>query len=284
MTQLPSALETLESYIEQIWDPKAKDMRLLRERILSGPLVQFFREDSSPSIPLRTVHNPEISVAVTPTARHTLKCDALPLSTDIELSNTDSYTLWFPAELTNLDYIRRILDLLQDGLVVFVNAIKERHPSASWTPEQNQGCDAHFFLKWLIKNLPVWSMQVGVDQHSIEPSLKYLFGVRNSFAHQNESVSHGKKGMFKMASKKNVMECFDRAGQLLLIFGGILGQNKIEFVQRNIRNLSEFFNSHALLKKQRKLDQRNVRYIIFLALLFSMIFTDADIFPVIVCN
>ncbi len=235
-------------------------MRLLRERILSGPLASFFREDSSPSLSFRAFHNPETSVPVSGSQARSPKRDALSWSTDIEISNTDSYTLWFPAELTNLDYIRRILDLLQDGLVVFVNVIKERYPSASWTPEQNKGCDAHFFLKWLIKNLPAWSMLVGVDQHSIEPSLKYLFGVRNSFAHQNESVSHGKKGMFKMASKKNVMECFDRAAQLLLIFGGILGQNKIEFVQRNIRNLSEFFNSHALLKRQRKLDQRSVRF------------------------
>ena len=167
---------------------------------------------------------------------------------NIKTSNTESYRLYFPLELTNLDYIRRIIDFLQEGFTIICDFIKKLYP----TIEKEEGDDSYHLLKWLIKTIDIWSQSISVDKNFIDISLNYLYSVRNSFAHQNDKVKHHTKGILKIASKKNVREFFKNGKNILSIFSERMGDDSIKFTEDNILFLEKQYEAHQKYKKERK--------------------------------
>jgi len=75
-----------------------------------------------------------------------------PKELKVEINETENYIMNFPLELTNLDYIRRILDFLQSGLKIFINQIRL---FCKDTPNYEQD-DTMYLLKWMKKNGNKW--------------------------------------------------------------------------------------------------------------------------------
>jgi len=162
---------------------------------------------------------------------------------EIKTSNTESYEIYFPLELMNLDYIRRILDFLQDGLKIFVSKIRG---SAC----DDQFADSYYLLKWLIDNVQTWTKGTGIVPENILPTLQYLYNVRNVFSHQSDEVKHTHLGMLNIKSEDNVDESFKYAKELLTIMSAYL-RGGLEFTQDNILILREQFHSHQKWKNMR---------------------------------
>ena len=173
------------------------------------------------------------------------------LSMDIEVSNNEKYQLKFPLELTNLDYIRRILDMLQDPLHIFVNHIGRICP-VLWD-EKLEGRCVYYLIKYLKNNINIWAPALGIHPPIVMNHLEYLHNVRNSFSHTKGDIrSPKRKKSYKLGESQNVRECFDRTTQLLTIISVSLGPNNLEFSQRNIENLERQYNHHRLWKQERK--------------------------------
>lgn len=187
------------------------------------------------------------------TLKNGKKVQMPPFELSVEISEKDNYLLRFPLELTNLDYIRRILDFLQDGLKIFITQIRI---ICSETDNYEQD-DVFYLLKWMKKNASKWIPLVGQSNESMIVIIEYLLSIRNSFAHQNKKVEHSKKGKLNITSKNNVIEVFQTADKLLSILSASLsGRNfeSIQFCLRNITNLEYQFECHSLWKKKRKIN------------------------------
>ena len=120
----------------------------------------------------------------------------------VRVNNLDGYTLLFPFELSNLDYIRRILEFLRDGLFRFVDiAIKHntvmRNEYEKIKREGKDIDDIYYILRCLKDSHESWARDIGYSPQDIFPSLNFLFNLRNSFAHQNKEVNHIQKGKVK---------------------------------------------------------------------------------------
>jgi len=174
----------------------------------------------------------------------------------VKTNNEDGYPLLFPFELSNLDYIRRILDFLKEGLIIFVD-FGIRNNREIWEQydkiekEGNKVDDSYYILKCLKNSHVSWANQFGYSPNDIFVSLSFLFSLRNSFSHQNKDVSILKNGKAKIYSKNTVFDAFNHSKYILSICSIIIN-NAIDFTLHNIGNLEKQFNEHLILKKQRK--------------------------------
>ncbi len=165
----------------------------------------------------------------------------------IYINNTDTQRQIFPLELTNTDYIGRIISLLSPGLMIFIDFIRQSIPELG--RNYVSGKDTYYYLKWLSENKHHWG--IGIDHNQLTNILSYLSSNRNSHAHANELVQHYEKGVFYINSKENVEACFDTSLALLGILGQTIRNDSIIFSQRNIASLKEQYLAHQIWKKER---------------------------------
>lgn len=166
---------------------------------------------------------------------------------NVFLNNTETQKYFFPLELTNIDYIGRIINMVSPGLMIFIDFIRESIPELG--RNYVSGKDTYYYLKWLSENQRYWC--IGMDQNLLTNILSYLSSNRNSHAHLNDVVQHYEKGVFLIDSKENVEACFDTSLTLLGILGQTIRNDSIIFTQRNIASLKEQFMAHQLWKEER---------------------------------
>lgn len=172
----------------------------------------------------------------------------------VKINNKESYELLFPFELSNLDYVRRILDFLKEGLIIFVQygikinrEMKEQYDKIE--SEGNHVNDSYYILKCLKDSHRSWIPQVGYSINDLYPSLSFLFNLRNSFSHQNKKV-YCESGSKKTFERDTVLDAFNHSKKLLSICS-MQVNNEIYFTIENLNNLEMQFYQHSSSKQQR---------------------------------
>jgi len=170
---------------------------------------------------------------------------------DVEINNQEKYRLHFPYELTNLDYLRRVMDFLQFPVLTFIKYLKRL--SHRLNERQLKGECVYYLLKFLIKNIEIWLPLTGLVVSSILPEITYLHEIRNSFSHTRCDVQAPNfKKKFKLGEARNTFKFFETARKFLTILSGIMGPNNIEYSLRNISNLRTQYETHKRWKRERK--------------------------------
>ena len=197
--------------------------------------------------PVRSLNEPSISLFM----KRERDVVIPALSLEVEITNQEKYQLYFPYELTNLDYLRRIMDFLQIPALTFVNYIKSICPRLQ--NQELKGECVYYLLKFLIKTINIWGTVTGIVPSSILPYLRYLHEIRNSFSHTRGDVrAPNSRNAFRLGDARTTIECFEKATYFLGMISAKLGTNNIEFALRNIEKLKRQYDTHKKWKHERK--------------------------------
>jgi len=172
-----------------------------------------------------------------------------PESFIFKISNTENYPIFFPIEMRNKHYIVDLMDILREGLLLFIQKIRRKCSRL----EEPEGEDVYYLLKWLKNNVKIWHPVVlpGLVEGPIVNQIFNLLNLRNSFSHQNDTMTNNRRGALKTVSTSNVDQCFQDCMNLLSTIGIILGHGKTEFIQENMIALDKQRRLHQLYKKKR---------------------------------
>jgi hypothetical protein len=156
------------------------------------------------------------------------------------------YFLYFPLELTNLDYLRRILDITGSGLFPVV---KERAPQivsalqrrGTYKPELDDlgGTDTYHLLKHVKDHIDEYAGYMGGAGKLLKDAVEWMMEQRNAWAH-----SHRTKEGEAVWKYEQVRNTFVMARELLLALK--------DFVMvKNLQQLANNFETHKWLKEDR---------------------------------
>jgi len=172
-----------------------------------------------------------------------------------KISNTEEYPIFFPIEMRNKHYIVDLMDILREGLLLFIQKIRRKCSRL----EEPEGEDVYYLLKWLKNNVKIWHPVVlpGLVEGPIVNQIFNLLNLRNSFSHQNDTMTNNRRGALKTVSTSNVDQCFQDCMNLLSTIGLCLGPGKTEFIQENMIALDKQRRLHHLYRKKRKHQSNN---------------------------
>ena len=173
----------------------------------------------------------------------------MPMNKRILYSKDGKSEILFPLELDNLDYIRRIIEILNDGIKIYVEILKVKHPDPG---RKDPNGDIFYYLKWLVKNIDILIKNYSIQRDIIEPPIQNLLNVRNSLSHINSEVEQSEQGNIPTDSIKSVENSFDNSFKLLLFFSGAFPTYSAEHVQKNLVELKKQFIAHEKWKEIRK--------------------------------
>lgn len=164
----------------------------------------------------------------------------------IELTDSVTYTLFFPLELTSKDYVRRILDLITIGIRSQVHSISRDFGLASIEAKNQR--DLYYLLRQILGYSDTDSSKRQLHQRKFEEALKirnksklfysaeYLYQTRVEFFQYrpDRSFLEDMNSLFEAA--RNVLECFGKtASKALMLLDKLQKQYQIHRVFKERR-------------------------------------------------
>lgn len=173
-----------------------------------------------------------------------------PPTEALQRIQVDSYSLFFPLELTNKDYMRRVLDIVAMGIrdrVLSITADRRLPPLNS-----DNDSDVYALLKQLLggegfqkpENAASTQTQRSVfadalgapNVQQMSNAASYLYKMRNRLAHMEEDSSRLTLLTVMFDSARNLLECF--------------GPSAVAS-KRNLENLQHQHEQHMAFKERR---------------------------------
>ncbi|CAE8682998.1 unnamed protein product, partial [Polarella glacialis] len=151
------------------------------------------------------------------------------------------FTLDFPLELNNTDYLRRVLAQLTFALrPIYEQAItrggRQKIKNGKGEALKSAGVDSYYVLKHIRENLGYYSAELGQGQEFLITAVNWLNGARNELAHES---LHG-------VDSKYLSDAFGYAKQLA-------SATRMRFVQDNLIRLQKQVEVHQKSKQARRL-------------------------------
>jgi len=152
----------------------------------------------------------------------------------------DYFTLDFPWELNNTDYLRRVLAQLTFALrPSYEKAIRAggKPPVRNNRGDELQAADVdcYYVLKHIREHTPYYSKELGQGQDFLSEAVNWLNGARNKLAHES----------LDGVNREYLADAFSHAKQLA-------SAARVPFVQENVRRLQTQFKVHQKSKQDRK--------------------------------
>mmetsp|Transcript_14729 Transcript_14729/g.35056 ORF Transcript_14729/g.35056 Transcript_14729/m.35056 type:complete len:453 (-) Transcript_14729:1466-2824(-) len=159
-----------------------------------------------------------------------------PVTVYTEDSN---FRLYFPWELNNTDYLRRILASLTFALRPLY---RESVASGCLAKARNwhggeiepDDLDAYYALKHVDSNLPYYSCLLGLDEEALKETISWLLRVRNDLAHENLAG----------VAKHTLERAFSNIERLVFKSG-------CQHIERNLQRLKRQWDDHEESKRKR---------------------------------
>jgi hypothetical protein len=181
---------------------------------------------------------------------------APPPYEDVELPDGSRYRLWFPWEMANADYLRRVLDSVRDALHVLIALAVVEHavPPPNSLPEAQW--DAYGLLKHLehADTLAAFLAFIGVDagahERDLAAAVHVLMDARNRlFAHRTAHVKlPGAAVEAHFAVAVRFLRTLVTAGTGAAAWRGPLAG----FALRNLSSLATQYAAHTASRRARK--------------------------------
>lgn len=201
--------------------------------------------------------SPSAAAAAAPAAAAAAAAAAPPPPfEDVELPDGSRYRLWFPWEMANADYLRRVLDSVRDALHVLIALAVVEHalPPPNSLPEAQW--DAYGLLKHLEHGdtLAAFLAFIGVDAaahgRDVAAGVRVLMDARNRlFAHRTAHVKlPGAAVEAHFGVAVDFLRTLVEAGTGASAWRGPLAG----FALRNLRSLAAQYAAHTASRRARK--------------------------------
>lgn len=156
------------------------------------------------------------------------------------------YFLDFPLELTNKDYLRRVLEIVARGVQSRVLQITSEQGLKAIPPHSQQ--DVHYLLKQVMGNNSdiaddgqrirmLYSDQLRCPHDKLRDSAEYVFTQRNLLFHLESDVSRNSDTERLFGAARELLECFGRAGVYAL--------QRLQELQHQYQRHQQFRRSRA---------------------------------------